>query len=422
MEAVSPKDQFLASLEQPAANDGFAAHRAAALKALESQEIPTTRVEAWKYTRVAKFFKKEYLPAQPNAAIDLSQYLIPGLESHKLVFVDGHFRADLSDDAALEGITIMPLSQAAALETVKAHYNTASNLPDDVFTSANTAYATDGAVMHVNAGHAPTLPVEFIIINAQQQHAANTRNLLVFDKNVEASAIFRYVGAASGSFHNAVTEIVVGENAHVECTIVQETSIESANINRMVLAQAANSTATVSTITLDGGFVRNDLRFDVNGSNCTTNLYGLYPIRGKQHVDNHTIVDHKVPHCESNEHYKGILNDQSSGVFNGKVFVRQDAQKTNAFQSNQNILLTDTADMNSKPELEIYADDVKCSHGSTTGQFDEEAVFYLRSRGITEDNARMLLIQAFAEDVLSNVSNEPLRNWLSERVAERFES
>ena len=196
----------------------------------------------------------------------------------------------------------------------------------------------------------------------------------------------------------------------------------AATAAQATVAQAANSTATVNTITLDGGLVRNDLRFDVNGSNCTTNLYGLYPLRGKQHVDNHTVVDHKVPHCESNEHYKGILNDQSTGVFNGKVFVRQDAQKTNAFQSNQNILLTDTADMNSKPELEIYADDVKCSHGSTTGQFDEEAVFYLRSRGIGEENARKLLIQAFADDVLDNVSNEALRDWLTERVAQQFEA
>jgi len=189
-----------------------------------------------------------------------------------------------------------------------------------------------------------------------------------------------------------------------------------------MIEQAANSTATVHTITLNGGLVRNDLRFGVNGQNCTSNLYGLYPVKGKQHVDNHTIVDHRVAHCESNEHYKGILNDKSKAVFNGKVFVRQDAQKTNAFQSNQNILLSDHADVNSKPELEIYADDVKCSHGSTTGQFDEEAVFYLRSRGITEDSARKLLIQAFAEEVLDHVSIEPLREWLSERVAQQVAS
>lgn len=421
LDAVSPKDAFLAQLVQPQ-TDVLSEEREAARKALETAEIPTTRWEDWKYTRVAKLFKQQYTQTAESAQIELASYKLPELNSHKLVFVDGVFRPELSSNEALEGVTVLPLSAALKQELplLHKHFNKSANRLNDLFWDLNTAYANEGTVVHINVGHAPVTPIEFVIIAAQQQHAAQLRNLIVVESNAQAELVFNHCGHNGIALQNTVTEMVVGENAHVQCTVVQNNGPEAAHIHRTTIAQAANSAATVNTITLNGGLVRNDLRFEVNGQNCTSNLYGLYPTRGNQHVDNHTVVDHRVAHCESNEHYKGILNDKSTAVFNGKVYVRPDAQKTNAFQSNQNILLTDEADVNSKPELEIYADDVKCSHGSTTGQFDEEAVYYLRSRGITEDSARKLLIQAFAEDVLSNVQNETLREWLSEQVAAQF--
>ena len=186
------------------------------------------------------------------------------------------------------------------------------------------------------------------------------------------------------------------------------------------IAQAKDSTFTINTLTLNGTLVRNNLNIEVNGVNCNTHLNGAYLLKENQHVDNHTMVDHKAPHCESNELYKGVIDDKATAVFNGKVFVRKDSQKINAFQSNGNVLLSDNATVNSKPELEIYADDVKCSHGSTTGQLDEEAVFYLRARGISERSARHLMVSAFIVDVLEKIENQQVLDFTHKILKDRF--
>jgi Fe-S cluster assembly protein SufD len=193
------------------------------------------------------------------------------------------------------------------------------------------------------------------------------------------------------------------------------------HISSEQIDQDANSTVTVNTVTLNGRLVRNNLNFVVNGQNATSNLNGAYILKANQHVDNHTVVDHKVANCNSNELYKGVMDEKSTGVFNGKVFVRQDAQKINAFQSNGNILLSDDATINSKPELEIYADDVKCSHGSTTGQLDNDAVFYLRARGLSEKSAKRLLVRAFIDEALEAISSEDFHAYVNRCLEERFD-
>jgi len=224
----------------------------------------------------------------------------------------------------------------------------------------------------------------------------------------------------SKTFSNSFTRYHVGSNAELGIDIIQEGNDGSFLHNQTIVNQEKDSRFTQNTFTLSGNWIRNNTIVNVNGQNSEANLNGVYIPSGKEHVDNHTLIDHKVAHCESNELYRGVMMDKSTGVFNGKVFVRQDAQKTNAFQSNGNVLLSDFATINSKPELEIYADDVKCSHGSTTGQMDDEALFYLMSRGISERNARILLVNAFAEDVLVEIVNDNLREYIQKAIKEKL--
>ena len=210
------------------------------------------------------------------------------------------------------------------------------------------------------------------------------------------------------------------ENSHLTIYKLQNENSETSHISTEQVYQEGDSKFNVNTITMGGELVRNNLNIIIDAMNCETNLNGLYLTEGKQHVDNHTLVDHRKPHCQSNELYKGVMKGQSTGVFNGKVFVRQDAQKTNAFQSNKNILLSDDSSIRSKPELEIYADDVKCSHGSTTGQLDEEGIFYLRSRGISEANAINLLMNAFASDVVNKITSKAFKEKIDALLEERL--
>ena len=253
-------------------------------------------------------------------------------------------------------------------------------------------------------------------------------NVITFPRNLTIASQFSQVLIVESyhsisnqiSFTNAVTEIIAEENANVDYYKIQDENNASFQINNTQIKQERNSNVSSNTITLDGALVRNNLNYLINGEGCETHLFGLYLLNGKQHVDNHTLVDHAVPHCLSNELYKGIMKDQSSGVFNGRIMVRKDAQKTNAFQSNKNILLSDNAHVTTKPQLEIFADDVKCSHGATTGQLDQEALFYLRSRGIAKDKAMALLVHAFASDVIDKVKIDKLKINLLHLISERL--
>jgi Fe-S cluster assembly protein SufD len=379
--------------------------------ALDELEIPHRRTESWKYTRVNKIINKEWKTGSSNAAS--SNSLFPNWEGSRVVLVNGFFREDLSTLKPEDGLVLTSMKDAIAQhgELVHQHCASLSAQNEELFEAHNLAFSKDGLFLYLSKN--AVLQGSILLENhvSGQNISAQNRNLIILEQGAQLNMIVAHYGDQEDLiFSNDLSEVFVGENAQYTCDLVQNYhGEEQFAINTFWANQAKNSRFTLSTSTLQGNWVRNNVNVRVSGENCETNLYGTYQLRNKQHVDNHTMIDHKVPHCESNEHYKGILYDQSTGVFNGKVFVREDAQKTNAFQQNGNIVMSDNASMNSKPELEIYADDVKCSHGSTTGQFDEEAVFYLMARGISEQNARELLVKAFVGEVLEKIHHPEVK-------------
>lgn len=386
---------------------------ARALRVLQETALPTTRTEAWKYTRVAKLGKMAFSNRKETIS-NVEAYLID-LNAPRLVFVNGHFSAELSSKLQELDIECRILDARSELEPITLP------LEGEVFNALNTAYLHGGCVVTIapNSQIKQTLQVIHIVKGGQV--VSNFKTLIHVGKNAKASIVQSFFSEGEGAnFCNSSTEISVGENAHFTLEKLQYEGGENFHISSEIVAQEKNSQCTINTITLNGGLVRNNIYVHVNGENCTSNLNGAYLLKERQHVDNHTVIDHKVAHCDSNELYKGVIDDQATAVFNGKVFVRPDAQKINAFQSNGNVLVSNDASVNSKPELEIYADDVKCSHGSTTGQLDEEAIYYLRARGISEKSARRLMVAAFVGDVLEKIENPSLLTYTEKLLEERF--
>ncbi|MGB0914951.1 MAG: Fe-S cluster assembly protein SufD [Crocinitomicaceae bacterium] len=385
-----------------------------ALDVLNSTPLPTTRVEAWKYTRVAKLGKIDF--TNNKAALsDVSKYLIDDTKC-TFVFVNGHFSQELSSQEIPAGVSMQVLSVNDSVLN-----DSTINLKGEVFNAMNAAYLHDGVQIEIAANAIVETPIQVIHVLEGDNIISNFKMTVKAGKSSQASIVQGFFSeSGENNFCNTTSEIDVAENAVLRIDKIQYESEKSYHINTEQVQQDKNSNFGINTFTLNGGFVRNNLHIDVNGQNCETHLNGAYLLKNKQHVDNHSIVDHKVPNCESHELYKGVIDDNSTAVFNGKVYVRPDAQKINAFQSNGNVLLSDSATINSKPELEIYADDVKCSHGSTTGQLDEEAVFYLRARGLSEKSARHLMVSAFIGDVLDKISNENVRTFTHKILKERF--
>lgn len=388
--------------------------RQAALATLAETPFPTTRVEAWKYTRTTKIKNGEF--AIQSTQIHRIEKIDPN--AIQLVFVNGFFNTELSDTVRPDGLKLQALS---TMDPVEVNAIAASVEDKSLFPSINTAFATDGVYLHVSAKMQIEPTIEIVHIQSGAGVLTNVRHYLVAEAFSKVNIIYRFVSdSTSASFGTVLSTMNVAKNAHLTIDKIQEEQEHDLQFAQEWVNQAQDSTFTINTLTLNGGWVRNNLNIEVNGVNCETNLNGAYILKGNQHVDNHTVVDHKVAHCQSNEMYKGVMTDSSTAVFNGKVFVRKDAQKINAFQSNGNVLLSNDATVNSKPELEIYADDVKCSHGSTTGQLDENAVFYLRARGISEASARRLLVGAFVGEVLEKIENEHVLQHVDRILADRF--
>ncbi len=382
---------------------------------LETNQLPTTRMEAWKYTRVAKLGKTNYRSSE--ASIDSVENYTIAKDATTFVFVNGHFSEELSSNEMPEGLSISPLSACMEGEID----STNLVLEGEIFNALNTAFLTDGILVDIDAKAVIEKPIQIIHVLKGEATLSNFKTIIHAGDFSKASVIQGFFAEdAEKAFANVTSEISVGTNAFLTLDKIQYEAENSSHICTEQVSQEKDSTFTINTITLNGGLVRNNLNIEVNGENCETNLNGAYLLKGKQHVDNHSVVDHKVANCNSNELYKGVIDDNATAVFNGKVFVRKDAQKINAFQSNGNVLLTDNASVNSKPELEIYADDVKCSHGSTTGQLDEEAIFYLRARGLSEKSARQLMVSAFVGDVLEKIENEDVLNYTHRLLKERF--
>jgi len=424
-EAMSVKDKLRKRLATSTAISGkIQGLQETAFAALENQELPTTRDEYWKYTRITPFLKKDFIPGQPETTVDPISYQIEGLDCYSLVFVNGVYSEKLSDLPSGDTLQLRPFSEMTVAEIAaqKNHLGQLAEFETQIFTALNTAYATDGSFVSLKAGTVLEKPLHLVYVQIGNQTGIQTRNLLVFETNSQATIIESHQSLGGvEALTNTVSEIVVAANANIDHYLLQYIGDNSAYVGSTNVIQENDSQYSLTTLTLRGRMVRNNTNVQVNGTGCFTQLNGIYLTKGKQHVDNHTLVDHLQQHCNSSELYKGIMDEQSTGVFNGKVFVRQAAQKTNAFQSNQNILLSDDATVNSKPELEIYADDVKCSHGSTTGQLDEEAIYYLRTRGIGEAAARRLMVQAFVSDVVNQIKVEPLRQKIEQHIAHRYE-
>lgn len=403
--------------------------RRVALQTFDRLGLPTIKHEEWKYSNLSAMLKEafEFDASSDLSADELDPLGIPNLAGNVLYFVNGTYRPDLSRIISPESdVQIKALSEVIQTEseTINTHFARYADFQDNALTALNTAFAGDGVFIRVPDGKTVTEPVilRFITDARTQNVAVQPRNLIVVGRNAEVKLAesYRTLGD-NASLVNTVTEISIARDARIEYYKVQDETQRAYHIGTTQINQSDNSHFHGTTVTVSGGFVRNDLNIRLDGQHCEAFLNGLYLPDGREHVDNHTLVDHAQPNSYSNELYKGILNDNGTGVFNGKIFVRPDAQKTNAFQSCKNVVLSPGASMNTKPQLEIYADDVKCSHGTTTGKLNEEALFYLQSRGIPKEQARNLLMYAFAEEVISQIQIEPIREYLSAAVAAKLE-
>ena len=408
----------------------FADLRLRGRDAFQALGIPTKKHEEWKYTDIRRALPGDVSFADRGelriTRDDVASHAIPDLNARTVVVVNGVFEPSLSDLEDLGEIVITSLREAKVTHValLKAHFGHYAEVNDSSFVALNSAFDLDGVFLYVPDGVIVEQPIRILhAIDTDTEAIVQSRHLFVFGNNSQARVIethYARTGSAN-SFGNHVTEIVVGEDAVIDHYRVEDEGDNAAQVNTTQVYQQDRSVFSTTTFTFASGLVRNNVNVVVDGEHCESILNGLYIARGDQHVDNHTLVDHAKPGCTSSELYKGIIYDRATGVFNGKVLVRRAAQQTNAYQQSQGVVLSDDADHYSKPELEIYADDVKCSHGSTTGEIDPDALFYCRARGISFEAARSLLLYAFAHDVVRQVKLEPLRDWLNTRIDERLD-
>jgi Fe-S cluster assembly protein SufD len=402
--------------------------RKAAIEKFDFLGFPTTKNEEWKYTSILPHLKKEYFqyfkPSAINDSLEINKVLLPkSFPYPRLVFINGFYSKEWST-AKMENCIVTNLMTARKMHPDLIEKYFVSNAESgDAFTSLNLAFAQDGAFIFLPEDFKSESAIHllWITITEGKNILSHPRHLIIAGENSTANIIQeeRVIGT-SDSFTNAITELFVGANANVNLFKIQHKAENEIHVETTNIKQQHQSICNVVTVMVSGKFIRNNLNNVFKGENSESHFYGLYVAGGNEFMDNHTLIDHAVPNCFSNEFYKGIIGDEAHGVFNGKILVRKDAQKTNAFQSNRNVLLSDKAVMNSKPQLEIFADDVKCTHGATTGQLDDEAMFYLQSRGLRYENARALLLRAFASDILEKISLEPLRHQLEQYLDERL--
>ena len=386
--------------------------------------LPTVKTEEWRYTNIQRYLKDAFTLAQEEqgtvTAEQLKSASIPQLDSYRAVLVNGRLQADLSVLPTGGKVTVSKLSDAAGNAQLQTWFDKHPHLQSQTFAALNAALFADGLFIEAGVNASLDKPLHIIHVYTASTNAfIQPRHLLVLHKSATLEVIESAVGINDNAitFVNGVTEIVLEENAELWHYNIQSTVKNSRHIYHTSTTQKADSRYHHFNFTLPSAeLTRNNLSVALTGSNTETNLHGLYLATGTQHVDNHTFVDHLVPNCNSNELYKGVLLDDANGVFTGKIHVHQDAQKTNAFQQNNNLLMSEKANINSQPQLEIYADDVKCSHGFTVGRFSEESLFYLRSRGIGEEAAKSLLVNAFAFDITDQVHIPALQDFLAEKI------
>ena len=403
--------------------------RKAAMGRFMELGFPTTDNEDWRYTNVASIAGTTYAAPRPASPSGLQSVIAlhritPDVPL--LVTINGEVSERLSTLQAIpKGVRLISLRTGLEQESpvVRAHLARHARHLDHAFTALNTALFEDGALLEIAAGAVIERPIQVIhlLTPGSSPQMVHTRNLIVCGENSQATIIETYISQDAGNqFHNVVTEIVAQNAAVVDYYKISREGDQTAHIGTLQLHQQRGSNVHAFVGTFGGGLVRHNINTVLDGEGCDCGLNGLYMVDAQQHVDNHLVVEHAQPHCDSREFFKGILDGHGKGIFSGKIIVKPGAQKTDAKQTNMSLLLSRDAQVESKPQLEIFADDVKCTHGATIGQMNDEAVFYLQSRGIDETSARGLLVYAFANDVLERVRVEPLRHQLERIVIDRL--
>jgi len=394
--------------------------------------FPTLQHEDWRFTNVAPIARLPFKPVFQASRDSLTPEAVAGftfgrLPARRLVFVNGHYAPDLSSPGAQkQGVTVGSLAAVLAADSalVEKHLARHAQDEDNAFTALNTAFFQDGAFIHVSAGQTVEAPVHLLFIATAKEAGSTSqpRNLILADKDSRLTVLESYVSAVDGPyFTNAVTELVLGEGAVVEHGKFQDESLSAFHVAAVHAHLGRGCNFISHSVATGARLSRNSIRTVLAGEGVECVLNGLYLTRGDQLADHHMVVEHAQPHCNSHEYYNGILDGRSRGVFHGRILVRPPAQKTDAKQTNKNLLLSEDATVDTKPQLEIYADDVKCTHGATVGQLNEESIFYLRARGLGAETARRMLIHAFAGEIIERVRYAPAREELDKLVWERLE-
>jgi len=422
--------EHFAAFEAEAAGKGHAwlqPIRRAAIARFGELGFPTAKDEDWRFTSVAPIAQTAFArPGEdrtepPLHALD--PFVFSGLDCLRLVFVNGRYSVALSSIGSLPaGAKVGSLSRALSTErdVLERHLAQYAGFHEDAFCALNTAFMEDGAFVYLPRGTVLEAPIHLLYVSTETAEPLiiHPRNLVVAEENSQATVVEDYVSLGDGvAFSNAVTEVVVGQNGVLSHSLIERETTRAFNVSTLRIQQGRSSSVASHSVLLGGALVRNNVHPVLAGEGCDCLINGLFLATGRQHMDNYMKVEHASPHCGSRQFYHGILDGQSRGVFHGRIIVHKDAQKTDAKQTNRNLLLSEDAQMDTKPQLEIYADDVKCTHGATIGQINEDSVFYLRSRGIGRDAARALLLLAFAEECLERMKIAPIRRHLEGLVA-----
>ncbi len=389
-----------------------------ALSNLHTVNFPLTKSEHWKYTRLHKLVQHSFYN---NQAVP-ETFNLPKITDiqTRLVFLNGYFQKEISTIPNSEEIQIISTASDKAKIILSEYVQETGRQDYEIFSTINTVFATDGVLVHISKNK--TLePIHILNITHGDMSSSSLRNVILLEENAHAQIVFETLQSSDiTSFQNSVHEIYLSKHASLKWQSLQRSFNHAFTIETCKVNQQNDSVFNSWYVSKGSAITRNNLMIELNGEFAEANLYGLTLGKNKDHIDHHTYIKHEKPNCNSNETYKGVFNDAATGVFNGKIFVQKDAQKTNAFQSSKNIVLSDHANAYSKPELEIYADDVKCSHGSTVGQLDDEAKFYLKARGIGDTLAEKLLVQAFAQDITNSITHDGTKEHIIQYFIDEF--
>jgi Fe-S cluster assembly protein SufD len=402
--------------------------RTKAFENFEKLGFPTKKLEAWKYTSLNPILKNDFciLPNK-EVSVDLAEvrkYFISDIDSYKVIFIDGKYSTFLSETTH-DTIDVCLMSAALTKPKYKVVIENYFNkiAKQDNLTSLNTAFAKEGAYIYIPKNVEVQKPIQIINLTTGAEIATmmQPRNLIVVQENAHVQIIERHQSLTSNAvLSNVVTEVFAARNATIDYYKIQNDNLNASLVDNTYIEQKTNSEVSVPTFSFGGNITRNNLNFYQRGEHINSILKGITIIEEKQHVDHHTLVHHIEPNCESHQDYKGIYDERSTGVFNGKVVVEKEAQKTNAYQQNNNVLVSDKATVNAKPQLEIFADDVKCSHGCTIGQLDNDALFYMQQRGIPKKEGKALLMYAFANTVLDSVKIPEVKKRITKLIAQKL--